>query len=296
MSNVELSLVGFPLVNRYFGDYLRKLAGVRQTDPEYKGYFGDHAFHSQALEKRLQKVEILGLTQAIVDEVGDTDNAQELDRRLMDAWAEVRTLDQLQREGFTNLRKVRDIADFTALLGDLQYAIQVTHINRRLPAQIARRNEPGLRSATPYGPIDDIYERLAEPISYLFWDSVQQKNWVFRSWSADGWRRCIVLVTNELALQDDLVRHITCRQLRDCICELAAVHFEELFWLLDNGNGARFLVGSTPDQTKCFADWKDELPGPDTHFVPADVNLVTRREVDLAAWFLAWRDGSGRAV
>lgn len=293
MTDECLSLGAYPLVDRYFGDFLRKLAAIRQSNPDYEGHFVHHAFYSEALERRLWKVEELRLTQSIVDEVGDTDDAHELDKRLMDAWAEIRTLDQLQREGFSRIGKVGQTADFTADCDGLQYAFQVTHINRRLPSQIARRNPPEQRNSSPYGSIPEVRDRLAEPISYLFWDSLIGKNSRFRAWPAEGWRRCVVLVTNEEALQDRLVRHIACQQLRDCIHYLQKRHFEELFLLLDNGNGARFLVGDSPGQTRCLADWKDEFPGPETNFRPADVSIVSRREVDLDTWYPAWREDCG---
>jgi hypothetical protein len=282
MSNLELGLKSYPLVDQHFGAHLRKLVEVRQTDPGYKGYFVDHAFYSGALETRLGKVEGLGLTQAIVNEVGDTDDAQELDRRLMDAWAEVRTLDQLQREGFTDIQKVRDIADFTAEQDGVRHAVQVTHINRRIDDQLVRRNEPGQRNVSPCGPIDEVRTRFANATYYLFWDSMQQKNSSFADWPEPGWRRCIVLVTNQEKLQVRLVRHIACQQLRDCIHYLQERHFEELYWLLDNGNGARFLIGKTADRTQCLADWKDEHPG-------LDVTAVSRREVNLDTCYPSWR-------
>lgn len=290
MSEIELSLDSYPLVNRYFGDYLRNLVRARQIGPGYDGYFVDHAFYSEALEARLKGLEELGLTQAIVDEVGNTDDAQELDRRLMDAWAEIRAMDQLQREVFVNIQKVRAIADFTAERSGVQYAVQATHPNKVLKKLVAENCQPGKINVSPWGPVDEVRDRFAKPVFHLFRNSVLTKNRKFSEWPIEGSIRCIVIVTNQPLLQDGLVRHVACQQLRACIHFPRERHFEELLWLLDNGNGARFLVGETPDQTRCLANWKDGSEGPGTGYLWSDMSQVVRREVDLDAWLPAWRE------
>jgi hypothetical protein len=45
--------------------------------------------------------------------VGKTQDPDKLDERLMTAWAELRTMSQLQKEGFAEIRKVEVTADLT---------------------------------------------------------------------------------------------------------------------------------------------------------------------------------------
>lgn len=279
----------YPLVDCYFGAHLRKLLGFLQTDPSFAGKFVLHAFYTEALEARLQRIEELGQTQAIVNEVGDADRAGELDRRLMDAWTEIRMLDQLQREGFREIRKTTQTMDFTAERNVVRYAFQVTHINKTLGDMAVRHNPPDLRDTSPYGEINEIHKRLDNPASYLFWDSMYDKNADLRNWPSTDWRRCIVLITNQEHLQDRMIRHIICQGFRSCITALTSVHFEEMLWLLDDGNGAWFIIDGEDRKVSCFADWKDEFPGPETDYRPADVRSVSRREVDLDSSVPAWK-------
>ena len=283
----------YPLVDRYFGAHLRKLLGIRQTDPSYRGTFVLHAFYAEALEARLLRIEPLGQTHAIVNEVGDGDNSGEVDKRLMDAWAEIRVLDQLQREAFQHIRKTAQTMDFTAEKDGTRYAFQVTHINKTLSDQVIRHNPPDRWSTSPYGDIDEIHSRLDDPASWLFWDRLESKNADLRNWPSADWRRCIVLVTNQEQLQDRMVRHIVCQGLRACIHDLVSVHFEEVLWLLDDGNGAWFIVDGDDSKVSCYADWKDEFPGPKTDFRPADVRKVRRTEVDLDSHIPAWKGSLG---
>lgn len=269
-----------PLVQRYFGEYLTQLLAAQKGNEQYKGYFVKAALDPDSLEQRLRRIEPLGLTQKIIDEIGYITDPIELDRRLMDAWAELRVVDQLQRKGYDNIQKVTAIADFVAVRKEQHFAFQVTRVNKLFENEISRRNQ---RSGLPYGSIEDIHERLDKPTGYLFWDRLQEKNGKFKKWTNQDSTRCVVLVTNQESLQDRMQRHIVCQQLRQAIHELTTINFEELLWLPDNGNGALFIIGATESETECWVDWKDEFPGPATNFKPADVNQVERHKIDLDA-------------
>lgn len=271
------------LVLRYFCEYLMQLLIAQIKNDRYDGYFVKVAYSPDNLEQRLQKIDPLGLTKNIVDEVGNIADPIELDRRLMDAWAELRVADQLQREGYYDIQKVTEIADFVAMREEHQFAFQVTRVNKLLANEISRRNPPNKRSSLPYGTSKDIHDRLDEPTGYLFWDRLQEKNGKFKKWPNQDSTRCVVLVTNQEPLQDTLQRHIVCQQLRQAIHDLTTINFEELLWLPDNGNGALFKIGSTIGETECWVDWKDEFPGPATNYQPADVNQVERHKIDLDA-------------
>lgn len=129
------------LVNKYFAEYLRRLVAARENarnGGNHEGRFIRAAYAPEALERRLQQIEHLGLTQKVLTEVGDIGDPIELDRRLMDVWAELRTLDQLLREGYTDIEKVTKIADFTACRDNQKMAFQVTHLQKPLSAEIDR--------------------------------------------------------------------------------------------------------------------------------------------------------------
>ena len=91
------ALVNYPLVDRYFGDYIIQLL----HDPPKDGRFAYLFLRGKpkALDERLGRVHNTEGFQEIFTEVGRIrNNAVELDRRLIDAWAEIRVLDQLLRE------------------------------------------------------------------------------------------------------------------------------------------------------------------------------------------------------
>jgi len=223
----------------------------------------------------------MGLTANIIAEVGKISDSAVLDRRLQDCWAELRVLDQLLREGFTAIEKVTETADFIAWRGSVMYAIQVTRVNVQLGASVVRRNSEDRRDPSPYGTIKDIHERLDTPTSYLFWDRLNEKNGKFSKWSDPDTKRMIVIVTNQESLQDSMQRHIACQQIWANIYDLQKRHFEELLWLLDNGNGALFVVGEDQDRGGCWAQWNDDLPGPDTNYQPTDMTIVNRQPLNL---------------
>jgi hypothetical protein len=161
------------LVHRYFSNDLELLVTARgSATSDTKGRFVKAACSPDALERRLQRVEHLGLTSRILAEVGEIGDPIELDRRLMDVWAEIRVLDQLLREGYTRIEKVTEIADFVAHRCEHSVAFQVTRLNKLLTAEIDRRNPPELRDRSTYGIIQDIHERLDTPTWYLFRDRI----------------------------------------------------------------------------------------------------------------------------
>jgi len=266
----------FPLTKSYFGNYLGLLISAMQ-DNLFEGRFVKAAFYPEALEKRLQRIESIGQTSRIVSEVGEIQDPTELDRRLMDAWAELRTISQLCKEGFGNIRKVTETADLTATCKDEKFAFQVKRINNSLENQIHRRNEPDKRERDPNGEIGDIYARLGEPLSYFFWEALDKKNGKFRNWAESDCKRCIVIVSGDEDLQDSMVRHIACKKIREGMHLLGKRHFEELLWLPDDSNGAWFIVGSEYNETRCFADWGDN---PDIPFAERE-ERIRRKEINL---------------
>lgn len=267
----------YPLVRRYFGKYLSLLVRALLGDNFYEVHFVKAAFDPQALERRLQGIESIGQTSSIVSEVGEIQDPIELDRRLMDAWAELRTISQISKEGFTGISKVTEIADLLATRGDEKVAFSVKRINNSLENQVQRRNKPDERDSSPYGEIGDIHNRLGGPLSYFFWEALNEKNGKFRKWERADYKRCIVLVSSDQDLQDSMVRHIACKKIREGIHLLGNRYFEELLWLPDNGNGAWFTVGTEPNKTRCFADWSDS---PDIPFAERE-ERISRTEVNL---------------
>jgi hypothetical protein len=264
----------YPLVKRYFGRYLSQLGEGLSAGILTEGRFVRIAFAPQQLEIRLQALEPLGQTPAIVAEVGEVQDVVELDRRLLNAWAELRTIHQLRKESFADIHKEREVADLTATQQGKSYVFQVTRITTLLVKRVMRCNPPDEQDVDPFGPLEDIYQRLKVPLSDFFWGALERKNGRFREWHQDGWTRCIVIVSSDDDLQDAMVRHIACQQIREGIHSLGYRHFEELLWLPDLGNGAWFRVGSRFEETDCFADWGDT-------FGHSETDGVDRRKIDL---------------
>ena len=271
----------YPLVRKYFGRYLGQLLKALQDDP-FDELFTVYAFHPQGLERRL---EILGALDppvhidSLVSEIGHIQDPRELDGRLVNLLAELRLIGQIALEGFSDIQKVTEVADIVAEREGTGYAFQVTRISTTLKDKA--------RSASPYGNIFEIHQKLEGPSYRYLWDAVQRKNDRYASWKGHE-VRCIVIVTNDEYLQDPLVRHIACQQLQCCIRDVPTRHFEELVWLPDMGNGAWFKVGASPDDIHCFADWKD---------APEDWGreAVKRREVDLECPINAYKVSSSTA-
>ena len=252
----------YPLVQRHFGNYLGLLVNALLQENPYEGRFVRAAFYPDALEKRLQYLEVIAQTRHIVNEVGDVQDPIELDRRLMDAWAELRAMSQIKKEDFDNINKITEIADFTATRGSEKVAFSVKRINNSLEKQVQRRNEPSKRDSDPFGEIHDIYDRLDGPLSYFFWEAINEKNDRFKKWIETDYKRCIVIISSDEELPDPMVRHIACRKIREGIHILGKRHFEELLWLPDEGNGAWFMIGPNQNETYCFADWSDNTDTP----------------------------------
>ena len=292
----------YPLVRKYFGEHLVKLVRASQSG-SCDAHFAKVASRPYLLEDRLQRIESLGQTQCIMSEIGKIDAPENLDKRLRNAWAELRVVDQLRKEGFDSIQKVEVIADLTAQKGGQNFAFQVTCVNKSWDAQVIDHSEPGTSvDRIGYGNINDIYRRLSKPLhknlssrgetcesddeygplDYYFWNAIEDKNCDFKKWAEEGDRRCVVIVSSEEGLQDSMVRHVACRLIREALHNwLPAIHFEELLWLPDAGNGAWFKIGATIEETQCFTDWGDE-PG-------SDKTKVCRREVDLDSELPAWR-------
>ena len=292
----------YPLVRKYFGKYLAKLLRAAQSE-SCDTHFAKIALCPHILEARLRRIEGQEQTQRIMSEVGNVSDPENLDKRLTNAWAELRVIDQLCKEGFDSIQKVEVVADLTARESKQAFAFQVTRVNKSWRTQVIDHSEPGVSvDRIGYGNIGDIYKRLSKqlhknlsgghemcgpddeygPLSYYFWDAIEDKNGDFKKWTEEGYRRCLVIVSNEEGLQDSMVRHVACRLIREVLHNwLLAIHFEELLWLPDAGNGAWFKIGSTIEETRCFAGWSDETG--------SDKATVRRREVDLDSVLPDWK-------
>lgn len=284
----------YPLVRRYFGAHLAGLLRAMQSGSG-DTHFAKVALRPYVLEARLRRIEGLEQTKSVMSEVGDISDPESLDRRLANAWAELRAIDQLRKEGFVSIRKVKAIADITARKGEQTFAFQVTRLNKSWRTQVTNHSEAGVSiDQIAYGNIGEIYKRLSKqlhkslfsgtelcdpvgeygPLGYYFWDAIEGKNIDLRKWPEENDRRCLVIISNEEGLQDPMVRHVFCRLIREILHNwLQAIHFEELLWLPDAGNGAWFKIGSDIQETRCFADWSD---GPER-----GRDTICRREVDL---------------
>lgn len=233
----------------YFRKHLERL-----QDAQSKGRFIQILNNPRRLELRLRELEPK-LTESILAEVGHNTDINQLDNRLVNAWAEIRVASQLQKEGFTKIKKTRDVVDFTARLFGKDYAIQVTRINRSFSDTMIKHNPNDMIDDEPFGDIQNIYARFNKPLNCLFWGTLQDKNGDFRKWERSGFIRCVAIVSSEDVLQDAFVRHIACREIHRCIHALSQRHFEELIWLPDLSNGAWFKIGETPKETICLTDW-----------------------------------------
>lgn len=295
------------LVNKYFGGHIKALNDAHSIVP-YSGRFFLLAENSANFEGRLARIEKWGQTSSIIREVGGLskleslvkaislkdgnsvknlkDFCEELDRRLMDAWAELRTIDLLAMEGFTKIEKVIETADFIACCQTTKYAFQVKRINKSLLEQVEKRNDPDQRNMEPSGTLTDIHQRFSEPLSYMFWDALLEKNSKYKNYQ--GSNRCIVIVSGDEDLQDPLLKHIACQRIRSGIYDQAfgKRNFEYLLWLPDISPGAWFIFDEQQSRSRCFADWKDEIG---TFGWEENISIY-RREVDLNSRINSWEE------
>lgn len=273
------------LVSHYFGRFIEKLLEARQRGNEYAGRFYLIADNPENLEARLQKIEGTELVRTILSEVGLTEEVKELDRRLMDAWAEIRFIDLLVREGFDEIKKVTAIADFCAIRDDRSYAFQVKRINSSLSEKVQPRNPKNERDTSTHVTVDNVYERLANCISDLFWDALLEKNGKYKKWVDEGTTKCIVIISGDQSLQDRVIRHICCKEIVKGTFDPAIVrrHFDQLIWLPDLGYGALFIFGDSTEDTICLADWHDEYGRPEG-------DRVRRRKVNLSSGYPDYLD------
>jgi hypothetical protein len=273
--SIEQTLHSYPLIGKYLGNYIREL----QDSPPEIGRFV-HLFSRgdpERLETRLQRTRKTTAFQTIFREIGNIRDPDELDRRLVDAWAEIRVIDQLMRERFIDICKVKTPADLVARYMSQLYAIQVTKISR----------EPQFPDL-PTGDLRHIYDQVKDLIGSYFWDSIERKNLKFKDASTLEYIRRIAIVTSIDRLQDPLNRHIACRQIKDAILAFERRHFEEIQWLPDLGNGAIFWVetGDEGVKVRCVADWGDDVVDP--HW--GDYENCHWQEVDLDSNIPAYVD------
>lgn len=273
--DIEHVLQSYPRIEQYLGNHMRRL----QAEPPEEGNFvylvsrGD----PKRLEKRLQRTCKTDAFQTIFREIGSIKDSGELDRRLLDAWAEIRTTDQLVRERFIDIRKVKTPADLVARYMSQVYAVQVTRISR----------EPHFPDC-PTGDPQRIYDEVCPLIDLYLGDSIDRKNLNFRDVSPTEYVRRITVVTSSDRLQDPLNRHIACRRIKESLLAFERRYFDEVQWLPDLGNGAIFWVETLDEdaRVRCVADWRD---GPRAS--PCDeAEDCCWQEVDLDCDFPAYVD------
>jgi hypothetical protein len=240
-----------PLVQKLFGHLIRVRSKQKGflASPIVSAIFDD----PRRLEHRLENTHNTPAFQTIVQEIGHIKNPVEWDRRFLDAWAEIRVIDQLMREKFTDICKVTTPADLVAKYAKQPYAIQVTRISR----------DPQFPDL-PTGDLQRIYGKISGSVGLYFWDSIERKNLKFKDVPPLEYVRRIAIVTSTYRLQDSLNRHIACQQVRDSILAFERCYFEEIQWLLDNGNGAIFRVEISDEGAKvrCWVDWGDDPADP----------------------------------
>jgi hypothetical protein len=276
--NIENRLPSYPLIKRYLEDYVRQLhSRSPDTGPPGETRFYDifSRGEPEKLEKRLRRTHNTEAFQSIFREIGSIRDSNELDRRLIDAWAEIRVIDQLVCERLVDIRKEMPTIDFVARYMSQLYAVQVTRVGRE--AQF---------SDLPTGRVDEIYNQAGDRIGRYFWDSLNRKNSQIREISSSEYVRRIVLVTTTYRLRDSLNRHMACRQIRNSILDLADRYFEEVQWLLDGGDNAIFWVetGGGGTRVRCIADWIDQRTA--TH--REDYDNCYWREIDLESVWPAY--------
>jgi hypothetical protein len=280
MDDIQVLSREAPLVFKYFFDHLKILVEASR-DNGIRFRFENIISNPGPLERRLQRIEHLSCTSGVIQEIGDINDPEELNGRLIDAWAELRVLDQLVREDYTNPIKVKSIADLLASNGDKSYAIQVKRIRSSYVNQVARRNPQGKRNASAIGSIDDIHDRLDKPLAHCFWDGIEEKNRRFKDWPDKRDNRVIAIVSSDERMSDSMIRHIACQQIAKSIFELLNINFEEIWWFPDLSNGCRIYVGDDFASTRCVADWCDDIFGPDS----CDSRPVKLAKVDLSSRF-----------
>jgi len=250
-----------PLVEKYF-------SGVIRTQLEQKeGVLARSILSAvfdeqQRLEHRLENVHKTSGFQAIFQEMGKIeDHPDELERRMLDAWAEIRVIDQLIRDGFPDVHKKVEVgADLVAHCNNQSYAIQVTRIGRvpRFP-DLPTGDLGQICGRVPEQNGELEQNGVPEQIGKYFWPSIEGKNLQLKKLSCEYSVRRIAIVTDIPHLQDPLNRHIACQQIRDSVLALEKRYFEEIQWLLDNGNGAVFKIekGDEDIKIRCLADWNN---------------------------------------
>jgi hypothetical protein len=243
-----------PLVTKYFDRYLQRLIAANSDCR-----FGHLVNDPDRFESMLQYIENDQVTQRIIREIGDISDPEKLCKRLLDAWAELRTVVQLKREAWHTIRKHVAIIDLFAQNGIRHGAFQVTRINTTIENRSFRTYLNQRIDLSPTGPIDEMYARLKKPLSDLFWNPIDHKNQQLRQFAPNGVSRSIVLVTSEEPLQDPMIRHISCKCIAESMNTVLQRYFDEIVWLPDMGNGAIFTFDES-GRVVVNADWHDE-PG-----------------------------------
>jgi hypothetical protein len=253
---VEQECPKYELVNKFFGPPLRRFLDLDLPDNGRAVYlFADGS--PERLEARLQRIGDLPIVKSIFAEANldRIRNATELDSRLMNLWAELRTIDQLHREGFTDICKHGPYYDFDATLGGEPYAVQVVRVNKEFTvpdpfdscfSQIRQEVREGV--SLP----DD---KRCPSIQAKLWETVLDKDSDFAQIADRLSRRRLIIVTSDSELDDRLLRYYISQCLAEFLDCPEIRYIDEISWLPNLGNGA--LLTRMPEGVKCFVDWND---------------------------------------
>jgi len=253
---VEQECPKYELVNKFFGPPLRRFLDLGLPDNGRAVYlFADGS--PERLEARLKRIGDLPVVGRIFMEANldGIPDANELDGRLMNLWAELRAIDQLHREGFVDISKHGSYYDFAATLDDKLYAVQVVRVNKEfIVPDPYDRCFPQIRQEVREGVLLPDSSRC-KSLQGMFWDTVIDKDSDFAK-ASDRPSRCrLVIVTSDSELDDRLLRYYVCQCLIEFFGYSEIRYVDEINWLPNLGNGV--LVTRTPQGVKCLVDWGD---------------------------------------
>jgi len=273
---VEQECPKYELVNRFFGPPLRRFLDLGLPDQGRAIYLfarGD----PERLEARLKRISGLAIMKKIFAEANldCIPDAGELDRRLADLWAELRTVDQLNREGFTNIQKHGSHYDFDAILENALYAIQVVRVNKEFHVPEPYGNPARIRDEVREGVL--LYDDIRLPsIQNILWERVKDKDSDFAKLADHRLRHRLVMVTSDSELDDRILCYYVCQCLAEFFSCPEIRYIDEISWLPNLGNGV--LLVRIHDGAQCLVDWSDR------NFLLEEPRQCNWREVSLSGY------------
>jgi hypothetical protein len=252
---VEQELPKYPLIDRFFGSAFKRFLSLGVPDQGRAIYLFTHG-NPEQLEARLKRISDLAIVKKIFTEANleRITNANELDSRLVNLWAELRTIDQLHREGFTNIQKHGSHYDFDATLENAPYAIQVIRVNKEISVPEPYGNLARIRDEVREGVLSCDGTRNPS-IQHILWERVKDKDSDFAKVIDHHFQRRLVIVTSDSELDDRFLRYYVCQCLAEFFSCPEIRYIDEISWLPNLGNGV--LLARKSDSVKCLVDWND---------------------------------------